>query len=103
MPCSCCVHAHVRRDNCESFNPKKAGFTVPQSEDEKEQEEEGEEEEEDEDYSSDYSSNDDYRWPRAARHEPGDFRHYYNVTRSSVLAYTFSSRAAQVVPETESY
>jgi hypothetical protein len=97
MSCSC------SRANCRSFDPKKAGFIAPVGKAQKEEEEEEEEDEEEEDYSSDDSSNDDCMWPRAARHEPGDFRHYYNVTCSSVLAYTFSSRAAQVVPETECY
>lgn len=89
------------REDCSSFNPKKAGFIGPN---EQNGDVSGEDEEdscsEDESYSDD-SFSDDYRWPRHAKHEPSDFRHYYNVTCSSVLAYTFSSRAAQVVPDTQ--
>jgi hypothetical protein len=44
---------------------------------------------------------DDYEWPEAAKHEPIDFRKYYTVCRSNVLAYTFSDGASQVVPDVE--
>lgn len=74
MPC---------RDDCKEFNPQRLqpGFMDAG---------------EDEGYLED-----EYIWPRTARHEPNDFRKYYTVVDSSVLAYTFSSRAAQVVPDVE--
>lgn len=44
---------------------------------------------------------DDFVWPKAAKHEPIDFRKYYAVCRSNVLAYTFSDGASQVMPDVE--
>lgn len=57
---------------------------------------EDQEQDEDDFYDEEY-----YIWPTVAKHEPGDFRKFYTVVTSSVLAYSFSSGAAQVVPEPE--
>jgi hypothetical protein len=48
-----------------------------------------------------YFEDDDefYVWPTSAQHVPSNFRQFYTVTRSNVLAYTFSSGAAQAMPE----
>jgi hypothetical protein len=57
--------------------------------------------EEFEDDFSDGYAEDYYIWPPVAKHEPGDFRKFYTVVQSNVLGYTFTSGAAQLVPEVE--
>lgn len=40
-------------------------------------------------------------WPRTAKHQPEDFKAYLSFPHSCVLAYTFSDKASQEVPDSQ--